>query len=118
MQYRGSDIFIDSMFTPNYSAFAMPMLRLSNARVWIALLVLPYWFFCANAQAADVDEPFRVMVLRNTSEYLPAAILEDRGMREAFAAKGTRHVELFVETLDTTVVCSLGDRAGVLVAFS
>jgi len=55
----------------------------------------------ANARAADVEEPFRVMILRNTSQYLPAGILQDRGMREAFAAKGTRNVELFVETMDT-----------------
>ena len=100
-QYRRTGHFIGSMSTPNYSVSATPMLRLSNARIWIALLVLPYWFFCANAQAADVDEPFRVMVLRNTSQYLPAAILQDRGMREAFAAKGTRNVEFFVETIDT-----------------
>lgn len=77
------------------------MLRLSNARTWIALLVLPYWFFCANAQATEVEEPFRVMILRNTSQYLPASILQDRGMREVFAAKDTRNVEFFVETIDT-----------------
>src|SRR5690242_17390770 len=56
----------------------------------------------ANAHAAEyVEEPFRVMILRNTSQYLPASILQDRGMREAFAAKGSRNVELFVETMDT-----------------
>ncbi|HEX2933262.1 MAG TPA: hypothetical protein VHV54_26270, partial [Candidatus Binatia bacterium] len=55
----------------------------------------------AIVQAADLEEPFRVMILRNTSQYLPAGILQDRGMREAFAAKGTRNVELFVETMDT-----------------
>ncbi len=69
--------------------------------VWIVLLLLPYWCFWANSQAAEVEEPFRVMILRNTSQYLPAGILQDRGMREAFAAKGTRHVEFFVETMDT-----------------
>ena len=52
-------------------------------------------------QAADLEEPFRVMILRNTSQYLPAGILQDRGMREAFAASGSRNVELFVETMDT-----------------
>jgi PAS domain S-box-containing protein len=41
------------------------------------------------------------MMLRNTSQYLPAAILQDRGMREAFAAKDSRRVEFFVETMDT-----------------
>ena len=89
------------MSTPNYSVSATAILRLSNACIWIALLVLPYWLCCANAQAADVDEPFRVMVLRNTSQYLPAGILQDRGMREVFAAKGPRNVEFFVETIDT-----------------
>ena len=52
-------------------------------------------------KAKNVEEPFRIMILRNTSQYLPAGILQDRGMREAFAAKGTRNVELFVETMDT-----------------
>jgi formate hydrogenlyase transcriptional activator len=55
----------------------------------------------AIVQAAALEEPFRVMILRNTSQYLPAGILQDRGMREAFAASGSRNVELFVETMDT-----------------
>src|SRR5580765_7680424 len=56
----------------------------------------------ANAQAAEnVEEPFRIMILRNTSQYLPAGILQDRGMREAFAVKGPGRVEFFVETMDT-----------------
>jgi formate hydrogenlyase transcriptional activator len=59
------------------------------------------WLCCVNAQAADVEEPFRVMILRNTSQYLPAGILQDRGMREAFGVKGPGRVEFFVETMDT-----------------
>ena len=55
-----------------------------------------------SAQVVEyVEEPFRIMILRNTSQYLAAGILQDRGMREAFAAKGNRNVELFVETMDT-----------------
>jgi PAS domain S-box-containing protein len=55
-----------------------------------------------NARAAEnVEEPFRIMILRNTSQYLPAGILQDRGMREAFAVKGPGRVEFFVETMDT-----------------
>ena len=69
--------------------------------VWIVMLTLSGWICCANVQAADVEEPFRVMILRNTSQYLPAGILQDRGMREAFAAKGPGKVEFFVETMDT-----------------
>jgi hypothetical protein len=68
--------------------------------VWIVMLTLSGWIW-ANAQAAEVEEPFRVMMLRNTSQYLPATILQDRGMREAFTGKGTRKVEFFVETMDT-----------------
>ena len=56
---------------------------------------------CADVQAADVEEPFRVMILRNTSQYLPAGILQDRGMREAFGVKGPGRIEFFVETMDT-----------------
>jgi PAS domain S-box-containing protein len=41
------------------------------------------------------------MLLRNTSQYIPANILQDRGMREAFTAAGSRSVEFFVETMDT-----------------
>ena len=69
--------------------------------VWIVMLTLSGWLCCVDAQAADVEEPFRVMILRNTSQYLPAGILQDRGMREAFAAKGPGRVEFFVETMDT-----------------
>lgn len=69
--------------------------------VWIVILTLSGWICCADTQAAGVEEPFRVMILRNTSQYIPAAILQDRGMREAFTAPGTRNVELFVETMDT-----------------
>jgi hypothetical protein len=69
--------------------------------VWIVMLTLLGWLCCVNAQAADVEEPFRVMILRNTSQYLPAGILQDRGMRGAFAAKGPGRVEFFVETMDT-----------------
>ena len=65
------------------------------------MLTLSGWLCCVDAQAADVEEPFRVMNLRNTSQYLPAGILQDRGMREAFAAKGPGRVEFFVETMDT-----------------
>ena len=65
------------------------------------MLALSGWLCCVNAQAANVEEPFRVMILRNTSQYLPAGILQDRGMREAFGAKGPGRVEFFVETMDT-----------------
>jgi PAS domain S-box-containing protein len=41
------------------------------------------------------------MMLRNTSQYLPAAILQDQGMREAFGVAGPGKVEFFVETMDT-----------------
>jgi formate hydrogenlyase transcriptional activator len=69
--------------------------------VWIVMLTLSRSICGADAQAADVEEPFRVMILRNTSQYIPATILQDRGMREAFTASGTRNVEFFVETMDT-----------------
>jgi formate hydrogenlyase transcriptional activator len=69
--------------------------------VWIAMLTLSGWICCVDVKAADVEEPYRVMMLRNTSQYLPATILQDRGMREAFKAKGPRTVEFFVETMDT-----------------
>ena len=59
------------------------------------MLTLSGWICCADPQAADVEEPFRVMILRNTSQYLPAGILQDRGMREAFAAKGPRQGRVF-----------------------
>jgi hypothetical protein len=64
------------------------------------MLTLSGWICCANVQAAEVEEPFRVMILRSNSQYLPAAILQDRGMREAFTTPGTRNVEFFVETMD------------------
>ncbi|HEX7230614.1 MAG TPA: sigma 54-interacting transcriptional regulator, partial [Candidatus Binatia bacterium] len=41
------------------------------------------------------------MMLRNTSQYLPATILQDQGMREAFSQNSVRKVEFFVETMDT-----------------
>ena len=69
--------------------------------VWIVMLALSGSICGADAQTADFEEPFRVMILRNTSQYLPAGILQDRGMREAFAAKGPGRVEFFVETMDT-----------------
>lgn len=73
----------------------------TNRWVWIVMLTLSGWICCADPQAADVEEPFRVMILRNTSEYIPATILQDRGMREAFTALGTRNVQFFVETMNT-----------------
>ena len=69
--------------------------------VLIAKLILSGWICGADAQTAGVEEPFRVMILRNTSQYIPAAILEDRGMQEAFAVKGPGRVEFFIETMDT-----------------
>jgi len=69
--------------------------------VWIVMLTLSGWICGADAQTAGVEEPFRVMILRNTSQYIPAAILQDRGMQEAFAAKGPGRVEFFIETMDT-----------------
>src|SRR5688500_74031 len=70
--------------------------------VWIIMLTLSGWICWADAQAADFEEPFRVMILSNSRQYVPATILQDRGMREAFAAaSGTRNVELFLETMDT-----------------
>jgi formate hydrogenlyase transcriptional activator len=68
------------------------------------LLIACLLFLGSPAMAQDanhVEEPFRVMILRNTGQYIPAAILQDSGMREAFSAPGTRNVELFVETMDT-----------------
>jgi signal transduction histidine kinase len=75
----------------------------SCASSWICFVVLALlgWIFWAEAQAADFEEPFRVLILRNTSQYVPAAIVQDRGMRDAFSALKTRNVELFVETMDT-----------------
>ena len=69
--------------------------------VWIIMLTLSGWIFCAEAQVTEFEEPFRVLILRNTSQYVPAAIIQDRGMRDAFSALKTRNVELFVETMDT-----------------
>jgi PAS domain S-box-containing protein len=54
-----------------------------------------------DARAAEVEEPYRVLMLRSTSQYLPATVLQDRGMRAAFAAESSRRVEFFVETMDT-----------------
>lgn len=34
--------------------------------VWICMLALSGWMCCADAQAVDLEEPFRVMILRNT----------------------------------------------------
>ena len=78
-------------------------LQPSRASSWICFVVLALlgWIFLAEAQAADFEEPFRVLILRNTSQYVPAAIVQDRGMRDAFSALKTRNVELFVETMDT-----------------
>ena len=73
----------------------------TNRWVWIIMLTLSGWIFCAEAQVTEFEEPFRVLILRNTSQYVPAAIIQDRGMRDAFSALKTRNVELFVETMDT-----------------
>ena len=73
----------------------------ANRWVWIIMLTLSGWIFCAEAQVTEFEEPFRVLILRNTSQYVPAAIIQDRGMRDAFSALKTRNVELFVETMDT-----------------
>jgi len=69
--------------------------------VWIIVLTLSGWFCRADAQVTEFEEPFRVLILRNTSQYVPAAIIQDRGMRDAFSALKTRNVELFIETMDT-----------------
>jgi formate hydrogenlyase transcriptional activator len=69
--------------------------------VWIVMLAVSGWICCVDVEAADVEEPYRIMILRNTNQYLPAAILQDRGMRDAFEAKDSRRVEFFVETMDT-----------------
>jgi signal transduction histidine kinase len=76
------------------------------ARRWVALamlilILLLGWVCWADAQVADFEEPFRVMILSNSRQYVPATILQDRGMREAFAASSTRNVELFLEIMDT-----------------
>jgi signal transduction histidine kinase len=68
--------------------------------VWV-MLTLSGWICWADARTADVEEPFMVMILSSTRQYVPATILQDRGMREAFTASGTRNVELFLETTDT-----------------
>jgi len=73
----------------------------TNRWVWIIVLTLSGWFCRADAQVTEFEEPFRVMILRNTSQYVPAAIIQDRGMRDAFSALKTRNVELFIETMDT-----------------
>ena len=73
--------------------------------VWIVMLTLSGWICGADAQTAGVEEPFRVMILRNTSQYIPAAILQDRGMQEAFAAKGPGRVEFFIETMPGRFSC-------------
>jgi hypothetical protein len=63
--------------------------------LWIVILAWSVWICCVDVEAAEVEEPFRVMMLRNTSQYLPAGILQDHGMREAFAAKGFRQGRVF-----------------------
>jgi signal transduction histidine kinase len=68
---------------------------------WIVMLTFSGWICWADVRAADFEEPFRVMILSNSRQYVPATILQDRGMREAFAASGTRNVELFLEIMDT-----------------
>ena len=73
----------------------------TNRWVWIIVLTLSGWFCRADAQVTEFEEPFRVLILRNTSQYVPAAIIQDRGMRDAFSALKTRNVELFIETMDT-----------------
>jgi signal transduction histidine kinase len=73
----------------------------ANSWTCIVVLALTGWIPWSDSQAADFEEPFRVLILRNTSQYVPAAILQDRGMRDAFGTLKTRNVELFVETMDT-----------------
>ena len=83
----------------------------SNAHSWIKARCIVTWLWIvilvsggicrADIKAKDVEEPFRIMILRNTSQYLPAQILLDRGMQAAFAARGPGQVEFFVETMDT-----------------
>ena len=73
-----------------------------GAPSWVWIIMLGFWgFLCAHTLAADIEEPVRVMILRNTSQYLAATILQDRGMRQTFTAKDDRNVEFFVETMDT-----------------
>ncbi|HEY7321844.1 MAG TPA: sigma 54-interacting transcriptional regulator [Candidatus Binatia bacterium] len=86
---------------PGTNMLRWPKLLCGAGWVWVIVLTLSGWLCCVNAQAADVEEPYRIMILRNTSQYLPASILQDHGMREAFAAKGPGRVEFFVETMDT-----------------
>ena len=94
----GSGLDGDSLLKEKYTLAST--LRASSWMCFIVLTLLG-WIFCAEAQAADFEEPFRVLILRNTSQYVPAAIIQDRGMRDAFSALKTRNVELFVETMDT-----------------
>ncbi|HTL59889.1 MAG TPA: sigma 54-interacting transcriptional regulator [Candidatus Limnocylindrales bacterium] len=85
--------------------FPLCLKRLHVAR-WAWIIFFSFNLLGSIAQVGAqvveyVEEPFRIMILRNTSQYLAAGILQDRGMREAFAAKGSRNVEFFVETMDT-----------------
>jgi hypothetical protein len=38
----------------------------------ICLLALSGWMCCTDAQAVDVEESFRAIILPNTGQYLPA----------------------------------------------
>jgi PAS domain S-box-containing protein len=69
---------------------------------WLWIVILVSSGICrADIKAKKIEEPFRIMILRNTSQYLPAQILQDRGMQAAFGARGPGQVEFFVETMDT-----------------
>src|SRR6185369_3854438 len=82
------------------TAHAHHWMKLHCFGAWIVILFLTH-VISAMVHAAEVEEPYKVMILRNTSQYLPAGILQDRGMQEAFAVKGPGRVEFFVETMDT-----------------
>ena len=69
--------------------------------MWILMLALSGWICHADVQAAEVEEPFRVMMLRNTSQYLPATILSGPWDARGFRDQGFPNVEFFVETMDT-----------------
>jgi signal transduction histidine kinase/CheY-like chemotaxis protein len=109
-------LLLAKLFTPNLDGYSLldsspilgllqPLIAIKPMRLdgWVRIVILTLsgWICWTDGQAAQFEEPFRVMILRNTSQYVPSAILQDRGMREAFAASGTRNVELFLETMDT-----------------
>jgi PAS domain-containing protein len=60
------------------------------------------WVFDPVARGADYPaEPFRVALIRSSSMYLAAAMIQDQAMRESLSANTQRNVEFYVDDLDT-----------------